>query len=255
MPMGHRILNLMKHFTVTIRIQRYMPQHDEKTCYQDFKVLVTKDTTVLDALNMIKDYQDGSLAYRWSCRMAICGSCGMMINRKPMLACQTFIKDLLKNVIVVEPLRNFPVIKDLVVDIDDPMEKMRGVMPYVERMKQKSLEEGEYDQTPEQLAVFKKTSQCIKCMLCYAACPVYGLDRKFIGPAAGALAMRYQDDSRDETKNERLERVIGKDGVWNCSFVGECSVACPKGVDPALALQKLKIAGVIHSTKKILHRL
>lgn len=241
------------HQTITLRISRYNPEHDEKPHYDDFSVTMTDDTTVLDALNQVHDHHDGTLAHRWSCRMAICGSCSMMVNKKPVLTCHTYVKDVVRNgVVVVDPLRNFPVIKDLVTDISDAMEKMRGVMPYIDRMKQKSLEEGTYQQTPQQLEAFKQGSQCIKCLLCYAACPVYGMDKNFLGPAAGALAQRYQDDSRDESSAERIEKVIGKENsVWGCSFVGECSVACPKGVDPALAMQKLKIAGVKHIAKNM----
>ncbi len=234
----------MESSTVTIRIKRYSPGLDGTQRYEDFEVEVNYDATVLDALHTIKDTIDGSLSYRWSCRMAICGSCGMMVNGKPVLSCATYIRDLPKGIITVEPLRNFPVIKDLVSDIDDPMEKFRGVMPYVEMMQHKMIKDGEYPQTPEQLSVLKQTSQCIKCMLCYSACPVYGMDKNFVGPAAGALAYRYQVDSRDQAKKQRALKMISKDGVYGCSFVGECSLVCPKRVDPGLALQRWKLMGL-----------
>lgn len=236
-----------------LAVQRYRPG-DAAPCCKEYEIRPSEELTVLDALNQVKDEQDGSLSYRWSCRMGICGSCGAMVNGKPTLMCQTYVKDL-SWPIRVAPLRNFPVIKDLVVDIDDVFEKMRSVMPQMKRMEEKAVANGEYLQTPSERKKLDQTSQCIKCMLCYSACPVYGLDKTFIGPAAGALAYRYMADSRDQGKDERMDRVTGKDGVWGCSFVGECSVACPKRVDPALALQRLKLMGVIHFAKKAVNKL
>lgn len=231
-----------------ILVQRYTPGA-ETPFYKSYELRFHEELTVLDALNIIKDEQDGTLSYRWSCRMGICGSCSAVVNGKPVLMCQTYVRDL-KGPIKVEPLRNFPVIKDLVVDIDDAFEKMRSVMPYMTIMNRK-LEEGEVPQTPKQREKIDQTSQCIKCMLCYSACPVYGKDKNFVGPAAGALAYRYNEDSRDTSKSERMDKVTSKKGVWKCSFVGECSVVCPKRVDPGVALQRLKLMGALHIGKKL----
>lgn len=234
---------------VTLTLERYMPDKKAEPFHQTFALRFHDEMTVLDALNEIKDTKDGSLTYRWSCRMGICGSCGAMVNGKPVLMCQTYLKDL-SEAVRVAPLRNFPIIKDLVVEIDDPFEKMRSVMPFMTRFKEKALDEGEYEQSPEQLEKLKQTSQCIKCMLCYSACPVYGLNKNFVGPAAAALAYRYQADSRDKEKKKRIDSVTVEKGIWECSFVGECSVVCPKRVDPALALQRLKLMGALRLTKK-----
>lgn len=238
------------HGKKILKIQRYRQEKSEPF-FQTFAVPFHSELTVLDSLNTIKATQDGSLSFRWSCRMGICGSCGAMVNGKPVLLCQTYVKHL-REPIEIEPLKNFPIIKDLVVEIDDIFEKMRSTMPYVQAMEQRALEEGEYEQTPGELEKLEQTSQCIKCMLCYSACPVYSLNKKFLGPAAGALAYRYQADSRDQGKKERTEKVSDKNGVWNCSFVGECSTACPKRVDPALALQRLKLMGALRSVKEML---
>ncbi len=235
-----------------ILVKRYLPEKSEPF-YQTYELRFEENLTVLDALNVIKDQQDPTLTYRWSCRMGICGSCSAVVNGKPVLMCQTYLKDV-KHPVRIEPLRNFPVIKDLVVEIDDAFEKMRSVNPYIERLKKKALEDGEYEQTPAQLEKLKQTSQCIKCMLCYSACPVYGQDKNFIGPAAGALAYRYNADNRDESKKKRLDAVIGEKGVWNCSFVGECSAVCPKRVDPALALQRLKLSGSLRLGQKLISK-
>lgn len=232
---------------ITIKIKRYDPE-TEKVSVETYKVEREKDMTVLDILNHINEKKQVSLSYRYSCRMSICGSCGAVVNGRPVLMCSTFARDL-PDTITIEPMRNFPVVKDLVVDTDNAMDKMRDALPYtsfVTRKNQKVLKE-----TPEDLKKLEQTSQCIKCMLCYSACPVYGLDNEFIGPAASATAYRYNKDVHDTLKDERMDTLTSKDGVWKCSFIGECSVVCPKNVDPALAIQKLKVAGVLHSAKRV----
>lgn len=235
--------------TLAINVKRYMPGKSEQF-FQSYELRFQNELTVLDALNDIKDTKDGTLTFRYSCKMGICGSCSAMVNGRPVLMCQTYCKDL-TSPIRVEPLRNFPVIKDLVVDITDGFEKMKSVNPYLERIEKRALKEGEYLQTPKEREALDQTSQCIKCMLCYSACPVYGMDKNFIGPAAGALAYRYQADSRDQGKEKRIDKIIGEKGVWNCSFVGECSAVCPKRVDPALALQRLKLMGALRLGKRL----
>ena len=244
---------VVKKFSVQLSIHRYTP--DQGTLKQAphleiFLIEADDNTTVLDALQQVKDQQDGSVSYRWSCRMGICGSCGMIINGKPVLACSTYCKDVVKKGFIrIEPMRNMPILKDLIVDIDDPMEKMRSVMPYMDRV---DVEEGvPSKQSKKQRERIDQTSQCIKCMLCYSACPVYGQEKDFVGPGAGALAYRYVADSRDNATGERLDQLVGeKNSVWGCSFVGECSVACPKRVDPAKALQRLKVMGSMRMVTK-----
>jgi fumarate reductase iron-sulfur subunit len=204
---------------------------------------------VLDGLNHIKDRLDGSLAYRWSCRMGICGSCGMTVNGDPKLTCATFLTDYLPGPVRVEPLKNFPIIRDLIVDIDDFMRKLIRVKPWIIRKDDKPLSAGEYRQTPEQLDEYKQYSMCINCMLCYAACPIVGLDPKFIGPAAIALAQRYNLDSRDQGADERRAVLSEHAGIWGCTFVGECTEVCPKHVDPAGAIQRYKLTAALAGLK------
>jgi fumarate reductase iron-sulfur subunit len=204
---------------------------------------------VLDGLNHIKDRLDGSLAYRWSCRMGICGSCGMTVNGDPKLTCATFLTDYLPGPVRVEPLKNFPIIRDLIVDIDDFMRKLIRVKPWIIRKDDKPLSAGEYRQTPEQLDEYKQYSMCINCMLCYAACPIVGLDPKFIGPAAIALAQRYNLDSRDQGADERRAVLSEHAGIWGCTFVGECTQVCPKHVDPAGSIQRYKLSAALDAMK------
>ena len=129
---------------------------------------------------------------------------------------------------------------------------LQKMKPWIIRKEEKALAEGEYLQTPEQLDAFKQYSMCINCMLCYAACPVYGLDEKFLGPAAIALAQRYNLDSRDDGERERLTILSQPEGVWGCTYVGECSRACPKGVDPAGAIQRYKLTAATAAVKSLL---
>jgi succinate dehydrogenase iron-sulfur subunit len=229
--------------SVRLTLLRYRPEEESEPIFQSYEVPFRKDWVVLDALNYIKDNLDGSVSYRWSCRMGVCGSCGMMVNGMPKLTCAAFLSESLPGPIRVEPLRYFPIVRDLVVDITDFMRKLKKVKPWIIRKEEKSLAEGEYLQTPDQLDIYKQFSACINCMLCYAACPVYGLEPSFIGPAAIALAQRYNNDSRDQAAQERMEICSAHDGIWQCTFVGECTKACPKGVDPAGAIQQYKLAG------------
>jgi fumarate reductase iron-sulfur subunit len=234
---------------ITLQVARYRPEEDSAATFQAYEVPCPKEWVVLDGLNYIKDQLDGTLSYRWSCRMGICGSCGMTVNGEPRLTCATFLTDYRPGPIRVEPLRNFPIIRDLVVEIGDFMRKLVTVKPWIVRDHEKPLSEGEYRQTPDELYDYKQFSMCINCMLCYAACPIYGLDPKFIGPAAIALAQRYNLDSRDEGARERLEILSEHEGIWGCTFVGECTTVCPKNVDPAGAIQRYKLHAAVESLK------
>ncbi len=232
---------------ITLEVMRYHPEKDEQPSFQTYEVPFREDWVVLDALNWIKDEVDGTLTFRWSCRMGVCGSCGMMVNGTPKLTCAAFLRDYYPKPIRVEPLANFPIERDLVVVLDDFMAKLSAVKPYLIRKpgEERSLDDGEYRQSPAELARYKQFSMCINCMLCYAACPVMGLEPEFVGPAAIALAMRYNLDSRDQGAEERKDVIFTHDAIWNCTYVGECSVVCPKHVDPAGAIQQAKVAAAV----------
>ena len=235
---------------ITLRVARYRPEQESEPTFDDFDVPCPKDWVVLDGLNYIKDRVDGTLSYRWSCRMGICGSCGMTVNGEPKLTCATFLADYAPGPVRVESLRNFPIIRDLIVDIGDFMRKLVRVKPWIVRAaEEKPLAQGEYLQTPDQLDEYKQYSMCINCMLCYSACPIYGLDPKFLGPAAIALAQRYNLDNRDEGGSQRMEVLSEHEGVWGCTFVGECTRVCPKHVDPAGAIQRYKLSAALEEIK------
>ncbi|SBT07687.1 fumarate reductase (anaerobic), Fe-S subunit [Candidatus Accumulibacter aalborgensis] len=225
---------------IEIEVLRYHPEKDKEPHKQVFEVPFTDDMSVLQGVQYIKDYLDGSLSFRWSCRMAICGSCGMMINGEPSLSCQTFLRDYYPARVRVEALSHFPIERDLVINMEGFMEKLESIQPYIIPKEPRTLQEGEYLQTPEQLNEYEQFSSCINCLLCYAACPQFGLNSSFIGPAATALLHRYNVDSRDGGKAERMELINSEEGVFNCTAVGYCSEVCPKHVDPANAVNQNK---------------
>jgi fumarate reductase iron-sulfur subunit len=234
---------------ITLEVARYRPEQESEATFEEYEVPCPREWVILDGLNYVKDQLDGTLSFRWSCRMGICGSCGMTVNGEPKLTCATFLADYAPGPVRVEPLANFPVVRDLVSEIGDFMRKLTRVKPWLVRAEEQSLEEGEYRQTPQQLDEYKQYSMCINCMLCYAACPIYGLDPEFIGPAAIALAQRYNLDNRDQGAQERLDILSQHEGIWACTFVGECTTVCPKNVDPAGAIQRYKLTAALETLK------
>jgi fumarate reductase iron-sulfur subunit len=233
--------------TITLSCLRYDPEQDDQPSRQSFEVPFTDDMSVLQGLQYIKDHLDGSLSFRWSCRMAICGSCGVMVNNLPALGCQTFLRDLfssdpLSGPVHIDPLQHFPIIRDLVIDQTDFLRKLESVKPYVITDGPQLPAAGANKQTPTQVEAYYQFSECINCLLCYAACPQYGLNEDFTGPAALTLLQRWNEDSRDHGRDQRMEVVNGENGVWGCTLVGLCSQVCPKAVDPARAINQNKIA-------------
>ena len=242
----------MNHRLIELEILRYRPEEDREPWFQKYEVPCEEDWVVLDALNHVKEHIDSSLSYRWSCHMAVCGSCGMMIDGDPALSCKTFVRDLPERAIRIEPLANFPIERDLVIVMDDFIEKLERVKPYIIRDEDKPLAKGEHLQTPAQLAKFKQYTLCINCLCCYSACPQYALIPEFIGPAALALAHRYNQDSRDQGCEAREDVVSANEGIWDCAFADACSLVCPKHVDPASAIQQMKISSTIGWYKNLL---
>ena len=210
---------------------------------KSFQVEADQFTSVLDTLVSVKEKQDPTLSMRYSCNMGICGSCGMVINGKPRLACETNVFSLGTPTIHVGPMEAHPILRDLVTDFDEFFDKHRSVKPWLVRedTEEKFTAEREYPQSRSQVDNFLDFAQCIKCGLCVDACPVSNTNPHFVGPQALAQAYRYNSDSRDQGEKERLDSLDRLDGVWGCEFAGACSEVCPKGVDPALTIQRLKI--------------
>ena len=227
---------------LSFKVQRYDPDHDSSPHMQEFTVPFTNGMSVLDGLLYIKENLDNTLAFRSSCRMGICGSCGMLINKFPMLACHTPVEELKTDKIEVKSLPNYPIIKDLVPQLDLLFEKHKSVKPYIIREDSENLERPEVGlyQSVEQLDSFMQFSYCIKCGMCMAACPTVATDALFLGPQPLAQGYRYCADSRDEADKERFDIVDSPHGIWLCHMAGACSEACPKGLDPAFAIQLFK---------------
>lgn len=226
---------------ITFRIRRYQPESDAAPHWETYRLAVFEGMTVLEALHAIKNEQDHALAWRSSCRMGICGSCAMYINRLPQLACQTQVLHLGTDIVEIAPLPNFSNIRDLVPDLDPLFEKHAEVLPYLhaqETNRPDSLVE--FLQTPEQREAYGQFTICIKCGICMAACPTVATDQAFLGPQPLAQAFRYITDSRDTGFLQRLGVLDTTHGPFNCHLAGACTDACPKGVDPALGLQLLK---------------
>jgi len=237
---------------VTFKILRYDPEKDDKPFYKTYQFILERGMTILDGLMHIKETQDSTLSYRKSCRMGICGSCAMYVNGLPFLTCQTQIIELDSDVVVIKPLPNYPIIRDLVPDLDSLFQKHQDVKPYLIREDTEEVNNpsGEFYQTPEELERYIQFSYCIKCGACLSACPTCATDEEYLGPQALAQAYRYNADTRDGGFKERKEAVDVPHGVWRCHFPGACSEACPKGVDPAFALQLLKRKLIFGKQKK-----
>ena len=219
--------------TITLRVKR-----SEGDRFDEFTVPVQKWTTVLECILYAKHNQDASIAVRYSCRQATCGSCGMRINGKPSLACFTKVSELSGDTITVEPMSNFPVIRDLAVGFERLFGNHRKVSPYL--VGDSPSNGREHIQSPEELDRFIQFANCIKCGLCNSACPTMATDTSFVGPQALAQAYRYVADSRDTGKDKRLKVIDESHGIWRCHFAGSCSQVCPKGVDPAMGIQLLR---------------
>lgn len=228
--------HLSPRSTVRLRVRRSATGK-----YDEFDVPYERWTTVLDVILDAKRHMDHSIAVRYSCRQATCGSCGMMINGRPRLACFTKIDELDSDSVTVEPLRNFEVVRDLAVRFERLFGAHRSVKPYLVRDDAKP-EPGSREllQTPEEHERYIQFANCIKCGLCNAACPTMATDSQFLGPQALAQAYRYTADSRDKGKDERLKIIDDSHGIWRCHFAGSCSQVCPKGVDPAMGIQLLR---------------
>ena len=209
----------------------------------EYTVRADNYTTVLDALLSVKQEQDSSLSMRYSCRMGVCGSCGVVINGKPALACETNARACCKdNKVSVGPMLAHPLVKDLVDDFDDFFEKHISVQPGIvaESQAARLSPARPLVQRHEQLEKFLPYSYCIMCGLCLDACPVVNTNAEFVGPQALSQAYRYLKDSRDKKGDERIKIIDKLTGLWGCEYAGACSEVCPKGVDPASAIQLLK---------------
>jgi succinate dehydrogenase / fumarate reductase iron-sulfur subunit len=227
--------------SIAFHVTRYNPETDARPRIQTYAVQVNDGMTVLDGLHWIKDNLDPTLVWRYSCRMGICGSCGMLINGSPTLACNTQILHLSQSAITVAPLPNFEIIRDLVPDLLSMFEKHALVKPHIMRDEAElNNPKGEFYQSPRDLEAYLQFTYCIKCGCCMAACPTLATDVRYLGPMPLTALERYDEDSRDDGFFVRKQIAAADGGVFGCHYAGECSRVCPKGVDPGKAIQLLK---------------
>jgi succinate dehydrogenase iron-sulfur subunit len=235
----------------TLKVRRYQPESGEGAYWQEFKVDLDPDLSVLDGLLQVRDRQDGSLVVRCSCRAAICGSCGMKVNGRSTLGCKTQIAHAHEDAnrrngetepIVVEPMANMPVIKDLVTDMESThWTKIRRVTPWL--LPEGDPPEREYVVPPESMIDITQSMACIQCGACVSSCLSMEVDPEFIGPAALAKAYRFVGDPRDAESRERLyDLAQDPHGIYDCTHCFSCIDACPKGVAPMDQIMRLRRA-------------
>jgi len=244
-----------------LRIARYEPGRDPAPSYQVYDVSDTPGQTVLGALFEIQDTQDGSLAFRYSCRGAVCGSCAMLIDKVPRLACRTQLQEVMgaavprlqafgpidgetegwdpETEVLVEPLPNFPIIRDLVVDMTRFWDATEEVEPWL-------VPEDEPPKDRERLMEHEEVLQlerlvgCMMCGLCSGSCPIVHEDVEFLGPAALAKARRFHEDPRDVRRDSIIEMLDNEEGIRGCDLVYNCVKVCPRNVAPGGAIRKMK---------------
>lgn len=239
-----------------VRVFRKTPGNE--SIFRTYDVEVRQGMTVLDALFQIHDRHDDSLSFRYSCRGAVCGSCAMMINKVPRLACRTQIAGLINEVpmklapsrsivptvswdpateVLIEPLPNLPVIKDLIVNMDEFYAKYQRIGPTLvadETRQREPLME------PDKVRELERYTNCIMCAACYGACPINAIDPDYLGPAALAKLYRFRIDPRDQDESKRLDRADEPHGWWACRFFSNCKKVCPRDVPPNIAIGKAR---------------
>jgi len=224
---------------VTLRIKRFNPELDVDSHFEEYQVEAEPTDRVLDTLNQIKWYQDGTLTYRRSCAHGICGSDAMRINGRNRLACKMLMKDLGEK-ITIEPLIGFTVEKDLLVDMEPFFAQYRSIKPYLIADEAPSV--GERPQSIAERARYDDTSKCILCAACTSACPITWPHTGYVGPAAIVNAHRFIFDSRDQGAGERLRILDSDTGAWRCRTIFNCTEACPRGIKVATAIGEVKLA-------------
>ncbi|WP_018924898.1 succinate dehydrogenase/fumarate reductase iron-sulfur subunit [Salsuginibacillus kocurii] len=224
---------------VKVSVMRFIPSEDEQPRYETYSITPKDNMTVLDTLFLIVEDQDPSLSFRCACRLGMCGTCGMMINGRGRLACRTKVEEL-GDEILVEPMRSFPVIKDVAVDMEPFFDSWKKVKPYFVP-KEDTDEFAIIPKHAKSREVIDNNSDCITCGLCYQSCDAVSIrDGEYMGPAALSRAHNLIADERDGARSERLDMVTGEEGVFECHSFGACLEVCPKGINPMETIQKIK---------------
>jgi succinate dehydrogenase / fumarate reductase iron-sulfur subunit len=235
---------------VKLRVKRTNPETGASS-YSRYEIDAERSVTLLDALIQVREYEDGTLALRCSCRSAICGSCAMRVDGRARLACRAKViaitRDDPEHEITVEPMGNMPVVKDLVTDMASFWSKIRQVDPYIRP--EGEVPEDEYRVPNEAMLDLTHTMNCIMCGACVSDCTVLEVDKNFIAPAALAKAYRVAADPRDDHQHERLQKYSEYGGIWDCTRCNMCVEVCPKGVAPMNRILQLREMAIEHRIK------
>ena len=243
----------MRPTLLTLRIKRFQKEKDPPGRIETFQVEIRKGMNLLEALLHLRDEQDGTLAFRYSCRGAVCGSCAMKVNGELVLACRTHVEDLLKRPALIEPLPSFLVLRDLIVDMSAFFNHYRKMEPYLHG--KPVSPQTEYMMDEDERKEIDPYVQCILCGICFGSCPAFEKDPIFIGPAVLAKAYRFLTDPRDRRDEEILKAVNSQQGVWGCKTVFNCVKVCPKEVPPTHAIIGMRRKLLRNKLASILSRL
>ena len=225
---------------VTLKIFRFNPETDKKPHYEKYTVEAEPTDRVLDLLEYVKGYIDGTLSFRRSCAHGVCGSDAMRINGRNRLACKVLVKDLGDHKITVEPLLGMQVIKDMIVDMEPFFEHYRSVLPFL--INDDPPPKKERPQSPEERERFDDTTKCILCAACTTSCPSFWANERYVGPAAIVNAHRFIFDSRDQGASLRLDILNDQFGVFRCHTIFNCTEACPRDIQITQAIGEVKRA-------------
>jgi succinate dehydrogenase / fumarate reductase iron-sulfur subunit len=243
----------MRPTLLTLRIKRFQKEKDPPRWIETFQVEIRKGMNLLEALLHLQDEQDGTLAFRYSCRGAVCGSCAMKVNGELVLACRTHVEDLLERPALIEPLPSFLVLRDLIVDMSTFFNHYRKIEPFLHG--KPVSQQTEYMMDEDERKEIDPYIQCILCGICFGSCPAFEKDPIFIGPAMLAKTYRFLTDPRDQRDEEILKAVNSQQGVWGCKTVFNCVKVCPKEVPPTHAIIKMRRKLLKNKLASILSRL
>jgi succinate dehydrogenase / fumarate reductase, iron-sulfur subunit len=227
---------------INLKVFRFNPEKDQKPHFDAFSLEVDPKDRILDVLEQVRGYHDGSLGYRRSCAHGVCGSDAMRVNGRNYLACKILVQDLKSNEITVEPILGLKVIKDLIVDMEPFFRHFESVKPYFVNEDPLPADGKERLQSPEDRERFDDTTKCILCAACTTSCPSFWADGSYVGPAAIVNAHRFIFDTRDKAAAERLKTLNEQFGVWRCRTVFNCTEACPRDIHITQAIAEIKQA-------------
>jgi succinate dehydrogenase / fumarate reductase iron-sulfur subunit len=236
----------------TFRIFRFDPERDKEPYFREYVYEPRESKTVLEALMDIRNEQDYDLSFRYSCREGVCGSCGQVINGRLDLACRTILETLGSQTIVVEPLPNLEIKKDLVVDMTPFWAALKEVKAYL--FPPPEIPEKEFRVEDRQMEKIDQYVACILCACCYGACPVVAREESYLGPAALAKLNRFVRDPRDRRPLRAWAGVNTQGGIWSCDTVFRCNEACPRQVRPADGIESLRRKMVLEKVKGVFRK-